>query len=222
MAKQTKFAVFDTETAQLDGHVYDIGVVITNRKGEIIDTYESLNLDVYNDIQRMKGAHYHSKVDTFYEPNIRCGRMTLKPWSVISQEIQDLLRKHDIDVVAAYNLAFDMRVTKHTTLTYGGVPLLHKKGIELLDLWRVSCETVMQQKTYKKLARRLGWVSPAGNIRTNAECCYRYLSAMWEFGESHTALDDAIIETYILARCFATKKKINYGLLAHPWRLVNR
>ena len=42
-----------------------------------------------------------------------------------------------------------------------------------------------------------------------------------DFIEDHTALSDAIIETQILASCFAQKKRIPYGKInAQPWRLV--
>ncbi len=64
-------------------------------------------------------------------------------------------------------------------------------------------------------------MSPAGNIKTGAEFCYRYTSQNPDFIEDHTALSDAIIETQILAACFAMKKRIPYGKInAQPWRLV--
>ena len=96
------------------------------------------------------------------------------------------------------------------------------QGKKSLDLWRVACETLLQQKTYKTLAMQMGWVSAAGNLKTSAEMAYRYGLGDWEFDESHTALDDALIETALMARMFALKKPINYGIIPCPWRLVQK
>ena len=101
-----------------------------------------------------------------------------------------------------------------------GSPIL-PKGLKVLDIWQFACETKLSQKAYKKLARARGWVSPAGNIKTGAEFCYRYTSGNHEFIEDHTALSDAIIETQILACCYAQKAKIPYGKInGQAWRLV--
>ena len=49
------------------------------------------------------------------------------------------------------------------------------------------------------------------------------LSQNPDFIEDHTALSDAIIETQIMAACFAQKKRIPYGIInAQPWRIVNK
>lgn len=218
--KKSTIAVIDTETATLTGDVFDFGVVITNKKGEVLATYEAVVEEVFNDLAKMKKAFYFNKVDAFYRPNIRCGRMAVKPWSVICKEVNKLFKEWNVQTLAAYNLAFDNRVIIQTGKAHGGFMAIHK--MQKLDLWRVSCETLLQQKTYKKLAVELGWVSPAGNIKTSAEVAYRYGMGAWEFAESHTALDDALIETELLKKLFSLKKKVNYGIIAHPWRLVNK
>lgn len=217
---KTTIAVIDTETASLNGDVFDFGMVITNKKGEILARYDALVAEVFNDLAKMKKAFYFNKVDSFYRPNVRCGRMVIKPWATICKEVNKLLKIYNVDTIAAYNLAFDRRVIIQTGKAHGGYMAINDK--KMLDLWRVSCETLLQQKTYKKLAKEMGWVSPAGNLKTSAEVAYRYGMGAWEFDESHTALDDAMIETELLKKLFSLKKQINYGIIAHPWRLVNK
>ena len=96
------------------------------------------------------------------------------------------------------------------------------ENLELLDIWQFACETKLKSRTYKKIAKAQGWVSAAGNIRTGAEYAHRFCSGDWGFIESHTALDDARIETEILAACYAAKKRVPYGVVnASPWRIVN-
>jgi hypothetical protein len=68
-----------------------------------------------------------------------------------------------------------------------------------------------------------GWITEAGNVRTNAEKVYAYLSGDLDFIESHTALHDAQIETEILQRLLAKKKTIPYNVLDHmPWRKAQK
>ena len=69
----------------------------------------------------------------------------------------------------------------------------------------------------------MGWVSPAGNIKTGAEFAHRYCSGDHSFIEDHTALSDARIEVEILAQCYAQKKIVPYGKInGSPWRIVNK
>jgi len=94
--------------------------------------------------------------------------------------------------------------------------------LQILDIWQFACETKLQQKQYANIARSLGWVSPAGNIKTGAEFAYRFVCGDYSFIEDHTALSDAQIEVAILAECFRQKKSVPYGVInASPWRLVN-
>lgn len=218
MKKELRIAVIDTETATLTGNVFDFGMVITNKKGEVLDSMEFIAQEVFHDLETMQKAFYFNKVDSFYRPNVRCGRQRVIPWAEGMKEARAMLRKWDVEVISAYNLAFDRRVIINTSREHGfGIDF---RKYKLLDLWRVSCETLLQQKTFQKMARGMGWVSPAGNLRSNAEIAFRYGMGEWEFSESHTALDDALIETALLARLFGLKQTINYGLVAHPWRLI--
>ena len=96
------------------------------------------------------------------------------------------------------------------------------KIVKTLDIWQFACETKLSQKQYKRLARRQGWTSPAGNIKTGAEYAYRFCSGDFGFIEDHTALSDARIEAAILAECFKQKKRVPYGKInGAPWRIVN-
>lgn len=220
MTTKKLFAVIDTETASLNGDVFDFGMVICDKQGNIYDQMDFICKEVFDDTEKMEKAYYFNKVDAFYKPNIRCGRQRVISWADGMKEARAMLAKHNVKIISAYNLSFDRRVIINTSKRHGfGIDF---RKFEMLDLWRVCCETFLQQKTFKSLAHRLGWVSPAGNIRTSAEMAFRYGTGDWEFSESHTALDDAIIESIILVKVFATKKKVNYGLIAHPWRLVNR
>ena len=218
--KKQIIAVLDTETASLNGEVFDFGMVISDRKGNELARYEAIVEEVFNNLAVMKKAYYFNKVDSFYRPNIRCGRMAVKPWAVICKEVNTLMKKHGVCTVAAYNLAFDKRVIINTGKKYNGFMAIAKR--KQLDLWRMACEGLLQQKTFKKWATDMGHLSAAGNIKTSAEVAYQYGTGLWEFEESHTALDDSLIEKDLMVRMFGLNKKVNYGIKHHPWRLVNQ
>jgi hypothetical protein len=224
-AKNT-FMVLDTETCDLAGNVYDVGYTITDRKGNIEKEYTALVAEIFTDADKMMGAFYAKKLFSHYAPMLDRGEISLVPWAEIVGRIRADVLAHGINVLCAYNLAFDKRVMANTNKLLGDGPIF-QAPVKLLDIWRFACETKLNTRLYKDLARQMGWVSNAGNLRTGAEYAYRFCRGDWGFIEDHTALSDARIETAILADCFATKKRIPYNNIADkyahaPWRIVNQ
>ena len=218
--------VLDTETCDKYGNVYDVGYTITNRKGEVISTFNALVAEIFTDASKMMGAFYAKKLFTHYAPMLDRGEISLVSWADIVAQIQSDVSAYGVNVLAAYNLGFDRRVMRQTAaLLRGGNgqnPIV-EKGVELLDIWQFACETKLSQVTYKELARSRGWVKKStGNIFTGAEYAYRFCSGDYGFIEDHTALSDALIETDIMAACYAAKKRVPYGVInGAPWRIVN-
>ena len=212
--------VLDTETCDLKGHVYDVGYTIANRKGEIVTQYNALVSEIFTDAEKMTGAFYAKKLFTHYAPMLDAGTIRLQSWADIVAQMQTDAETFGVNVLAAYNLGFDRRVMRQTNALLGNGQILPK--MEMLDIWQFACETKLSTLTYKQIAKQNGWVSAAGNIRTGAEYAYRFCSGDFGFIEDHTALSDAIIETDILTACYASKKRVPYGIMnAQPWRIVN-
>ena len=211
----------DTEACDLAGNVYDVGYTIHNRRGEIVTQYNALVSEIFTDASKMMGAFYAKKLFTHYAPMLDAGTISLKPWSEIVDQMRSDVSTFGVNVVAAYNLGFDRRVMRQTNKLLGDGPVFSTNP-QLLDIWQFACETKLSQARYKQIARDFGWTSSAGNIRTGAEYAYRFCSGDHGFIEDHTALSDAIIETKILADCYACKKSVPYGIInAQPWRIVN-
>jgi len=222
MKNQEIILVLDTETCDLTGSVYDIGYTITNKKGDILTTYNALVREIFTDAKKMMGAFYAKKMFSHYAPMLDDQLVKMADWSEIVERIRSDIAEFNVTTVAAYNAGFDFRVMAATHKMLGNSDNVLLEKIKVLDIWQFACETKLSQKSYKKLAISRGWVSPAGNIKTGAEFCYRYTSNDHDFIEDHTALSDAVIETQILAACFAQKKRVPYGIInGAPWRLVN-
>jgi len=215
-------AVIDTETVGLEGHVYDIAWCITDKRGNIAVERNWLVEENFTDPQKMMGAFYAGKTFTHYAPMLQAGTITMRPWAEILGQLRADFLCYGVQTVSAYNAGFDLRVIDQTHGDLTGAEFDLFDGLQILDIWQFACETKLQQKSYARIARALGWVSPAGNIKTGAEFAYRFVCGDHSFIEDHTALSDAQIEVAILAECFRQKKAVPYGVInAQPWRLVN-
>ena len=92
----------------------------------------------------------------------------------------------------------------------------------LFDIWALACEYIMDSDEYRDFAFDEGLLTDSGKYyKTSAEVAYRFLSRNREFMEAHTALDDAEIESEILASIIRKdKKKLKMGIVAFPFRIV--
>ena len=221
--KKLGLMVADTETVGLEGWVYDFSWVCCDRKGNRMIERTFLVEEIFTDPDKMMGAFYAGKHFTHYARMLQDGEIRLTPWLDIIAQLRADLEEFDIDVFAAYNAGFDIRVIQQTHQALGHTDKVLSRPVKILDIWQFACETKLSQKAYANIARRLGWVSPAGNIKTGAEFAHRYCSGDHSFIEDHTGLSDARIEVEIMAECFRQKKRVPYGVVnASPWRIVNQ
>ena len=122
-------------------------------------------------------------------------------------------------IIAAYNLAFDLRAMENTCeLLFDNRNWL-KYDLEKLCIMCAACD-ILYNKPYCKLARERGWVTDKGNIKTSAECGYKYISGDYDFEEAHRGLDDCRIEGQILTAIYDKHKKFDGSIRAFPMREV--
>lgn len=92
------------------------------------------------------------------------------------------------------------------------------KNYPLFDLWGLATSHLLNNATYKKRCLDNNMLTTSGTyFKTSAEASYRYLADMYDFDEAHTALDDAIIETFILSK-IAKRSAITIGISFFPFR----
>lgn len=88
----------------------------------------------------------------------------------------------------------------------------------LFDLWGLATTHLLNNVSYKNECINHGLLTASGiYFKTSAETSYQYLCNKYDFVESHTALDDAIIETFILSKV-AKRHAINPGIKYFPFR----
>lgn len=89
---------------------------------------------------------------------------------------------------------------------------------DLFDLWGLATTHLLNNVTYKNNCLKHGMLTNSGvYFKTSAETSYRYLCDKYDFMESHTALDDAEIESYILHK-IAQKHAVTNGIKYFPFR----
>lgn len=226
MSNKKYVMMIDTETA---GTVqrplpYDVGFAVADLKGNLYEPHSFVNADIYcGERELMKSAYYASKLPQ-YEEDLRNGTRELTTFFNIRKTFYELYEKYNCIGVAAYNTGFDRRSMNNgfAHSTNGKYRYFFKRNIPLLDVWSMACNSIFQTRTFRRVAYDNGWYSGKGNIRTNAEVAYAYISGQHDFTECHTALEDVAIEAEIMAYCWKRTNPEQRGIIGCPWRLPQK
>lgn len=92
----------------------------------------------------------------------------------------------------------------------------------LFDIWGLACKYLINKPTYKEKCLDNGMLTNSGlYFKTSAESTYRYLCNKYNFDEAHTALADAEIESFILAKILHDRK-IEVGIDYFPFQRLGQ
>ena len=224
--RKEMFLVIDTETCNTVEQPlpYDIGFAICDRMGNIAEERSYVVAETFLDMKdTMKSAYFAEKIPQYWE-DIKNGSREIKSIYKIRKEVKDLMNKYNVKKVGAYNMGFDKRalnnVMRYTTKSF--CRWFFPFGTEFFCIWHLATQTLLQQKTFFKMAEKNNWFSEKGNLLTNAEVTYNYIKKMSDFKEEHKGLEDVRIEVEIMAHCFRQHKKMNTNINTSCWRLVQK
>ena len=102
------------------------------------------------------------------------------------------------------------------------IPVFNLRGNEypIIDIWGLACDRLLNTKKYKNFCCENEMFTDSKKFfKTSAEASYKYLTQNNDFIESHTALSDAEIETFILAKALSRGKATSY-LVAFPFKIL--
>lgn len=217
----------DVETANSleDPLTYDIGFAITDKHGNIYESYSYAIRDIFvGERDLMTTAYYADKLPQ-YHADLRSGIRKMANFNEVRRQIADLMRKYNTNIVAAYNCAFDrnaLNITQRYT-TSSKYRWFFPYGTEYYCIWNMATQTICRQKSYAKFCEDNSLISNRGNnYSTSAETVYRYLKQDPNFEEAHQGLADVEIEAQIMARCFRQHRKMDKGINRLCWRNVKR
>lgn len=90
----------------------------------------------------------------------------------------------------------------------------------IADLWQIACERLININKYRNYCLENSLLTASVRyFKTSAETSFQYLMNQYDFIEAHTALEDAIIESQILAKALK-KGKVEPSLGAFPFRIL--
>lgn len=220
------FIVIDTETANSVEQPlpYDVGWIVTDRHGNIFEERSYVVAEIYcSEKELMQSAYYAEKLPQ-YEKDIRKGSRTLASIFTIRKQFFKDFNNYHCKRVFAYNMNFDKRALNNDIryITKSWERWFFPRETEYCCIWNIACQLLLTRKSYIKFAEENKLFTDKGNIQTNAESCYKYITKNPYFVESHTGLEDVLIETAILNYCFRQHKKFDSKPYTCCWQSVQK
>ena len=211
--------VLDTETCPLEQtdevtpwnmFVYDIGWAIVDKRGKVYKTQSFINADIFLDEKElMKSAYYSEKIPKYWE-DIKSGTRQLKSFYNIRKQLLEDIAEYGVKEIYAHNMRFDYGTLQNTQrwLTKSKYRYFFPKGIEICDTLKMARQVLKDSKMYRVWCEQNGYITKNNQCRFSAEVLYRYITGNDDFIESHTGLEDVMIEKDILAYCYSRHKKM--------------
>lgn len=208
---KTRFLIVDIETPKEPNSVIcDLAFGIWSRKEGKLGSAGYLVQE-----NRAYKAMYH---DSLYDEYLAVGLYQEKLFTKIMDFMDRIIDKYEPTFATAYNSGFDFTRIRNEC-SRQGIFCPIDRLIEF-DLMRAACETIGQQKTFKRWTTEKSLFTKKGNRSSSAETFYRYIKLNEKFNEEHTGLADIEIEMKILEKVLRQKKKMSMLTGGNAWKLV--
>lgn len=209
------YLIIDTETTNtLDDPIcYDIGFAVINESGKVYTSASYVIADVFCDKELMESAYFADKIPQYWD-DIKSGKRILCSFYNVRKAIKDVMKRFDIDTIIAHNSRFDYRSTNTTQryLSKSKYRYFFPYGTKVLDTLKMAREIFGNDTAYIDYCTNNEHLTTNGKPRLTAEILYRYLTNDKDFTESHTALEDVLIEKEIFAECLRRNPSVDGNL----------
>lgn len=216
--------VLDTETCPIDKDfngvspqnmwTYDIGWAVVDKRGKVYKQASFMNADIFlGEKDLMRSAYYSAKIPQYWE-QIKSGQRILTSWNKIKQALYNDIKEFGVTQIFAHNMRFDYGTLNTTQrwLTKSKYRYFFPYKVEICDTLKMARDVIAKMPTYKKFCLENGYMTKNNQVRLTAEILYRFITKQNDFVESHTALEDVMIEKEILAYCYRQHKKMRIHL----------
>ena len=219
--------VIDTETCPMDKDfegvspynmlVYDIGWVVTDKRARVYEARSFVCDEVFNhETELMKRAYYAKKIPMYRERIARGEAIVASMYEIRKTLLADVA-KYSVTEIYAHNMRFDYGSLNNSQrwLTKSKYRYFFPYGVEICDTLKMARQVIANMPSYRRFCERNGYITANNQVRLTAEVLNRFLTQNLEFIESHTALEDVMIEKDIMAYCFRQHKKMERRLWAN-------
>ena len=213
--------VLDCETAPCDRTIeeveplnmlaYDIGWVVTDKRGIVYEKRSFVVADIFLDEQDlMRSAYYANKIPEYWE-GIKTREREVRSLYNIRKIFLNDIENYNITQIFAHNMRFDNGALNNTIrwVTKSKNRYFFPYDCEVCDTLKLSRQFIATMPTYKNYCENNGYLTKNGRPRLTAEIIYRFISGEEDFSEEHKGLEDCMIEKEILAYCYRKHKKMN-------------
>lgn len=216
--------VLDTETCPMDKDfegvspynmwTYDCGWAVVDKRGKVYRKRSFINADIFlEEKELMSSAYYANKIPMYWE-QIKSGERILTSFYNIRKTLLEDIKEFEVEEIFAHNMRFDYGtlMTTQRWLTKSKYRYFFPKEIVICDTLKMARDVILKMPTYKKFCEKYGLLTKSGQLSAKAEDLYRFIIKDPNFIESHTGLEDVLIEKEILAYCYKQKKKMRKKL----------
>ena len=206
------FVILDCETITDARLAFDIAWIVCDSKGNELERYNALVgeiIDAEFGMELIKHDRFMGNKSDFYLDAIKNDTIPVKFFEEIKNDFDAIGERYNARVVmCAYNAHFDYTVlNRNMEVYYGGKFKFFNDDVEIVDILTMALATFCDSRNYVKWCLEKNFITDKGNVRTNAETAYAYLSRDVDFVEQHHALDDCHIESNIFFKTRSYKKK---------------
>lgn len=210
--RRTYYIVFDTETCNnMDNPLmYDLGFAVVDKMGNVYAHFSFVIYEVFFEMSELiKSAYYSNKLPQYYE-DIENGNRKIVTLFTAKKIFNEVCKEYNVRAIIAHNARFDYKSTNGTQryITKSKYRFFLPYGIELWDTMKMAKDTIAKQKSYIRFCEENNYLTKNGKVRVTAEILYKYISGNNDFIESHTGLEDVMIEKEIFSKCMAQHKKM--------------
>lgn len=223
--RKAYYIVLDTETCNSytdedgklhleDSLVYDIGFAVVDKHGKVYESYSFVIYNVFFEMSDvMTSAYYFDKCGQYLQ-DIEDGCRQVVTFNTARKVLAEVAERYKVKAIMAHNAYFDYNSCNNTEryLTKSAFRYFYPYGIELWDTLSMARDTFGKEKQYRDWCIQNNYVTSRGAPRMTAEILYRYISGKDNFEESHTGLEDVMIEKEIFRYCLAKHKPMRKKL----------
>ena len=208
--RRNYYAVYDTETCNTidEPMMYDFGFAIIDKNGKVYEKFSFVIAEVYCGMKDvMQSAYFADKLPR-YEEELANGTRQMVSIYTARKIFHEMCKMYNVVACIAHNAPFDYRSTSKTIryTTKSATRYFLPYGVELWDTMQMAKDTFCKETMYREWCKANGYVCKNGTPRKTAEVLYRYISGIEDFEESHTGLEDVLIEKEIFVACVRKHK----------------
>lgn len=179
--------------------------------------------EIFLDSDLMDTAYYASKTPEYWRRIWAHEAQLVTMYEARKIFLEDCA-EYNVKEIYAYNMSFDYRALNNLMrkVTNNKYRYFFPKKFRMCCIWNMATDAFLATRKYYDFVVENNYFSECGNILTNAECAYNFITKNVDFSEVHIGIDDVYIETEILKYCLLHHVKMDKKPNSACWRKAQK